>query len=259
MRPHDAVAVAVHGFTQTGAMFDELARPMGGLATPSLPGHGGNASVAATRERAIDVVAAALVAAGAPGPLLGYSMGGRIALHVALQRPDLVSRLVVISASAGIADEARRAERRGRDADLADRIEGIGIAGFIDEWLALPMFAGLARRDAAWRQADRAARLVNTAPGLAGALRGLGQGTLPFVGDRLRELPMPVLLIAGAGDAPYAAHAASMAALIPDAGVVIVPDAGHAVVGERPEVVAAAVATFLNRGSADSIPGAGAP
>lgn len=236
--------LALHGFTQRGAMWDEVAALVGGeWLAPDLPGHG---SVPPRRwSGAVSGIAAALAGLDHPRCLLGYSMGGRLALAVALDHPHLVDRLVVASAVPGLASATDRRRRRERDRGLAEHIEEVGTAAFIDEWLADPLFAGLERRPAEWRAADRAARSTNSSAGLAEALRRLGQGTQPDLGSRLSELAMPVLLLAGRLDRPYAAAARRMAERIPQATVVEVPEAGHSVVGEQPAAVATALREWL--------------
>ena len=98
-----------------------------------------------------------------PVPLIGYSLGGRMALLAALDHPDLVERLILISASPGIAGDTARAERRTRDEALADHIEAVGTKAFLDEWLDGPI-AGTGHLDDEVRRRDRAIREVNTAP-----------------------------------------------------------------------------------------------
>src|SRR6185503_14272 len=128
----------------------------------------------------------------------GYSMGGRIALHTALTLgPEIVTRLVLVGASPGLADPAERAARRAADDALAARIETLDIEAFAREWGAQPLFAGQPERVAAAAHADR---LRNTPAGLAGALRGLGTGVMQPLWDRLPELSIPVTLIVGARD-----------------------------------------------------------
>jgi 2-succinyl-6-hydroxy-2,4-cyclohexadiene-1-carboxylate synthase len=233
--------LALHGFTQRGSMWTEVAGLVGGRwVTPDLPGHGDGPG--RPWEETVGWVAGLLRALPAPGSLVGYSMGGRLALAVALDHPGLVDRLAVVSASAGLPDPAARRQRLAEDLALADRIEQIGVAAFIDEWLSRPLFGGLAVRDRMWRDADRTARLGSTAGGLAGALRLLGQGAQPYLGNRLGELAMPVLLVAGGDDRKYAALAEELGGRIPRAEVALVPGAGHAVVGERPADVAALLA-----------------
>lgn len=238
--------VALHGFTQTGAMFGELARLLGReLLAPDLPGHGRSAEVAASFASAVAGVGEVLAALPEPVPLVGYSQGGRVALAVALGRPELISHLVVVSATPGIADEAERTERRRLDEVRAVELRSAGISSFLDRWLSGPMFTGLDRRDATWRETDRAARLENTADGLAAAAVGMGQGAQPYLGDRLPELRVPTLVIAGQSDQKYTSIAAAMQQALPHSSLQIVPTAGHAVVGEQPRAVADLVAEFL--------------
>jgi 2-succinyl-6-hydroxy-2,4-cyclohexadiene-1-carboxylate synthase len=171
--------------------------------------------------------------------LAGYSMGGRVALHAALARPEAVRRLVLVGASPGLAGETERAQRRSADERLADRIEAIGVEAFAAEWAELPLWAGQPARVRAAAHADR---LRNTAEGLAAALRGLGTGALPPLWDRLGELPMPVTLVVGERDEKFHAIAEDMAARIADPRVVVIPGAGHAAHLERPDLVAEAIA-----------------
>jgi 2-succinyl-6-hydroxy-2,4-cyclohexadiene-1-carboxylate synthase len=172
----------------------------------------------------------------------GYSLGGRLCLRLALDRPDLVRALVLVGASPGIADPAVRAERRAADEALAGRIEHEGVAAFLDRWLAGPLFATLPAQ-----AAGRADRLANTAEGLAYALRRLGTGAQEPLWDRLRALRPPTLLVAGALDGKFAAIAGQMAAAIgPHARVALVQGAGHAVHLERPAELAALMQEFLD-------------
>lgn len=236
--------VALHGFTQRGSMWAEVAGRVGGeWLAPDLPGHG--AEPACRWGEAVAGVAARLSGAAPPRCLIGYSMGGRLALATALAHPGLVDRLVLVSATPGLAGVAERRRRRARDRVLAEHIEEAGMSAFVEEWLAHPLFAGLRRRPAEWRAADRAARAGNDPGGVAAALRRLGQGEQPYLGGRLGELRMPVLLIAGEEDAAYWTVARRMTEQIARAAVVEVPGAGHAVVGERPEEVAAALAAWV--------------
>src|SRR4051812_13815864 len=232
--------VLLHGFTQTRQSWRRTVAALDGRYTrtvaPDLPGHGQlserrPASLAATL-----AYLAALVAE--PHVLAGYSMGGRIALHAALARPQLVRRLVLIGAGPGLAGEEERAQRRAADEALADRIEEIGIEAFAAEWAALPLWEGQSERVRAAANADR---LRNTAAGLAAALRGLGTGALPSLWERLGELPCPVTLVVGERDAKFRAIADRMAERVAQAELVVVPGAGHAAHLERPDLVAAAL------------------
>jgi 2-succinyl-6-hydroxy-2,4-cyclohexadiene-1-carboxylate synthase len=180
------------------------------------------------------------VAALTPGPftLVGYSQGGRIALHVALALPHRVTRLVLIGASPGLADDAEREQRRLADERLAERIESLSIDEFARHWAQTPLLSDIPPDVAEAAHADR---LHSTPQGLAAALRGLGTGALPGLWRRLPELHMPVTLLAGERDDKFIALATEMAGCIPRATVTIVPGAGHAVHLERPDAVAHAL------------------
>ncbi|NIA25838.1 MAG: alpha/beta fold hydrolase [Gammaproteobacteria bacterium] len=233
--------VALHGFTQHGGMFAELAMLVGReILAPDLPGHGGAAASPATFPEAVAAVAA--VAAGRP--LLGYSQGGRIALGVALEHPEAVTHLILISAGIGIADEQRRLARRADDEALARSIEREDLGPFLERWMSRPIFEGLRRRGAAWLEEDLTLRLENTAQGIATALRGMGQGAQPWYGDRLEELKMPVLFMAGDQDPRYVAIGERVTAAT-HGRLLVVEGAGHAIVGETPRKVALEIEQFL--------------
>jgi 2-succinyl-6-hydroxy-2,4-cyclohexadiene-1-carboxylate synthase len=241
--------VMLHGYTQIGASWAPVVEALDGrfsFILPDAPGHGRSSSVKADLWQTADLLAA-LTAGGstAPGPAVwvGYSMGGRTALHLALAHPQRVARLVLISTSAGIDDPAKRAARQASDEVLAQRIEREGVEEFLDWWLAQPLFATLSPGYAGLED-----RLTNTPAGLASSLRLAGAGAQEPLWGRLGELGQrgtPVLLLAGELDHDYVHHAERMAALIgPTAHVEVVPGAGHACPLERPEQVAASIARF---------------
>jgi 2-succinyl-6-hydroxy-2,4-cyclohexadiene-1-carboxylate synthase len=232
--------VLVHGFTQTLSSWGPVTERLAGqfeVVRVDLPGHGGSGEVRAGFEEAARLVGAA----GGVGTYVGYSLGGRLCLRLALERPDLVRGLVLIGASPGIADPGQRAARRDADEALARRIERDGVAVFLDAWLAGPLFASLPAE-----AAGRSERLANTAEGLASALRRLGTGVQASLWERLGELRPPVLLVAGERDPKFAGIAREMAAAIgPTARVAVVAGAGHAVQLERPAETAALVEAFV--------------
>jgi 2-succinyl-6-hydroxy-2,4-cyclohexadiene-1-carboxylate synthase len=239
-RPRRNRVVLVHGFTQTLASWAPVAERLAGrfqVVRVDLPGHGGSGGVRVGFEEAAGLVGEA----GGVGAYVGYSLGGRLCLRLALDRPDLVPALVLIGASPGIGDPGGRAERRQADEALARRVERDGVAAFLDHWLAGPLFASLPAQ-----AAGREERLANTAEGLAYALRRLGTGAQEPLWDRLGGLRRPVLLVAGERDPKFAGIARDMAAAIgPAARVELVPGAGHAVHLERPAETAALVEEFL--------------
>ncbi|MET0459437.1 MAG: alpha/beta fold hydrolase [Ilumatobacteraceae bacterium] len=219
--------VLVHGFTQTGRSWGPVAEHLADrfeVVTVDAPGHGGSADVRA------DLVAGAelLGAAGGPATYVGYSMGGRLCLHLAVARPELVERLVLVSATGGIDGADERAARRASDEQLAVSIERDGVDAFLARWVAQPMFAGLT-------DPGLDDRRRNTAAGLASSLRLAGTGTQQPLWDRLSALTMPVLLVAGALDAKFVAAAERMAGLIPHVTSAVVADAGHTAHLERPD------------------------
>jgi 2-succinyl-6-hydroxy-2,4-cyclohexadiene-1-carboxylate synthase len=168
----------------------------------------------------------------AGGALVGYSMGGRIALHAALREPQRFDALALVGVSAGVED---RAERRRSDEALAAWIERHTIAEVVERWESQPVFAS---QPAELRARQRPGRLSHDPGKLAQLLRSAGQGAVPPVWDRLHRLRCPVLLIAGERDERYVAAAHRMASHLPNARVRIVPGAGHAPQLEQPLLVA---------------------
>jgi 2-succinyl-6-hydroxy-2,4-cyclohexadiene-1-carboxylate synthase len=235
--------VLVHGFTQNagcwGPFADELAAHRR-LLLVDAPGHGRSGHDDADLDEAGRLVGGA---AGGPAAHLGYSMGGRMALHLALARPELVRSLVLIGATGGIDDPGERAARRRDDDALAERIERGPLGEFLDRWLAGPLFAGLpAGADC------RSERLANRPAGLAASLRRCGTGCQrPLWGD-LHRLAMPVLVLAGERDAKFCAAGRRLVdAIGGNATLEVQPGAGHALHLEAPAEAADRVLAFLAR------------
>ncbi len=228
--------VLLHGFTQTGRSWGPTIAALGEryrALAPDIRGHG---AAADARPVSFDAVRADVLAlAPERFALGGYSMGGRIALSVALAAPERVTRLVLVGASPGLADPEERRARRAADEALADRIEREGIEAFASEWSSLPLFAGQPPDVAT---AAHATRLAQSPAGLAAALRGLGTGVMEPLWDRLPELRIPVALIVGEHDQKFRAIAERMADALPDATLHVVSGTGHAVQLEAPEVAA---------------------
>ncbi len=223
----------IHGFTQVGACMRPLAEEIGvPCRLVDAPFHGGSSDVD------VDLAGAGaeLAAACGGGVLVGYSMGARIALHAILAEPDCASAVVLVSGTAGIADDAARSTRRAADAALAARILELGTGPFIEEWLAQPMFAGLPRSDA-----DRALRATNRPESLARSVLRLGQGVQEPLWDRLGRIARPVTVIAGSDDPRYAEEAVRIAAAVQRGSSTVIAGAGHAVHVQEPAAVASAV------------------
>jgi 2-succinyl-6-hydroxy-2,4-cyclohexadiene-1-carboxylate synthase len=239
--------VLAHGFTQThriwGGLDTDLAVDRSVVAV-DLPGHGGSTDIAA------DLVAGAglLGATGGPADYLGYSMGARFCLHLALARPDLVHRLVLVSGTAGIDDPVERSARRRSDEALAERLDPLGggppldtVAGFVDRWVANPIFGRIPASATAVGE-----RTTNSAAGLASSLRLAGTGTQEPLWDRLAELTVPVLVVTGRRDSKFDELGRRLVASF--GGPVcraVIDDADHAPHLQHPAQVAAAVRSFL--------------
>lgn len=233
--------VFVHGFTQTRRSWVPLAAQLGDdfeTVVVDAPGHGDSATLALDLPAAGD----ALVATGGMATYVGYSLGGRLALHAALRHRDLVAGLVLISATPGIEDDAERADRRREDESRAATIERDGVDDFLASWLELPMFVGL--DDDALMRSDRRR---NTAAGLAASLRLAGTGAQESLWPRLRELRMPVLAVVGSDDEKFSAIARRLVVEVADGELAVVPGARHAVHLHRPDAVADLIGTWLGR------------
>lgn len=239
-------AICVHGFTQTAASWDRVithlhahpTAPFTEVVALDAPGHGSQ------QDRPFTLVdgAADLGRRGGTGVYIGYSMGARLALHLALATPATTTGLVMIGGTPGVEDAAEREARRVADEALADHIEQVGIEQFLAEWLAQPLFATL--------PADHAGageRFGNSARSLADSLRMAGTGTQQPLWDRLDELALPVLVITGALDTKFTALGERMVGAIAEADMVVIPDAGHAVHLEHPVAVADAIARWWTR------------
>lgn len=179
--------------------------------------------------------------------LLGYSMGGRVALYWALNHPERLAALLLESSSPGIADPQERAARRASDARLASELDRGDLAAFVDRWERLPLFATERSLPPQARKALREERLANNPAGLANSLRGMGAGSQPSLWGCLSKLEVPTLVVAGEHDTKYVAIAQATAKALPNAECVVIEGAGHAVHRERPDVFTQCVSDFLRR------------
>lgn len=237
-----APLLLLHGFTGSLESWAPLAPPLARfhrVITVDLPGHGRTVAPDSPDFHTMARAGAGLAAllddvAGEPVHLLGYSMGGRLALYFAVHYPAWVRTLALESASPGLADADERAARRVGDEALAARIEREGIPAFVEQWEALPLFASQAKLPPAVRMRLREERLQNRAGGLANSLRGMGTGAQPSLWPRLASVEMPALLLCGAVDAKFRAIAQQMAAQLPGSRAAIVQGAGHTIHLERP-------------------------
>jgi 2-succinyl-6-hydroxy-2,4-cyclohexadiene-1-carboxylate synthase len=245
--------VLLHGFTGSSENWQRVVAHLQDhscLLTVDLLGHGQTeAPVDAERyamaHAAADVIALVDTMIGKSCHLLGYSMGGRLALYLALSYPDRFRSLILESASPGLASEAERRDRQQRDNNLADQIEQGGIEAFVNYWETLPLFSSQQNLLPATQQQLRAQRLKHRPIGLANSLRGMGIGVQPSLWEQLPDMQLPVLLIAGGLDTKFVSIAHQMYDLLPRAHKVIVPDAGHTVHLEQPEAFCQVISDFL--------------
>jgi 2-succinyl-6-hydroxy-2,4-cyclohexadiene-1-carboxylate synthase len=225
--------VLLHGFSGTRRAWDRVAQQLSPqrylpLAL-DLPGHGDAAAPQAPIS--FDSCVAHVLAHSPPRfALCGYSLGGRVALHVALAAPERVTRLVLVSTSAGIEDPTERAERRAADRCLADELERIPFEQFIELWRTQPLFADDPPEVGERARADQRR---NRPDALAAVLRGIGTGEMTPLWERLGELTMPVTVVAGERDMKFRALGQRMVALIANAELVVIPG-GHGLVLENP-------------------------
>ncbi len=233
-------ATLLHGFTQSGRSWREVisTMPQGWRwVVPDLRGHGGT-QTSPGAAFSMDACAADLEMLWDElgiehTHLVGYSMGGRLALHVAARRQRRLTSILTIGAHAGLDGDAREGRRRDDEA-LAQRIEREGIEAFVEYWSALPMFAGLEKRGPTFVAEVRAERLRNSVSGLAASLRGMGAGVMDPVWRDLAQVGVPGTFVAGRLDDRYVAFASRLASAVPKGRLEIVPGAGHAVHLERP-------------------------
>jgi 2-succinyl-6-hydroxy-2,4-cyclohexadiene-1-carboxylate synthase len=165
---------------------------------------------------------------------IGYSMGGRVALALAVAHPARVKSSLLIGASAGIRDPQQRAERVRADEALAERIERDGVEAFVDFWISQSFLFDERRLGARGLAEARELRLANSTQGLAASLRGMGVGAQPSLHDALARVSIPICLAVGEADAKFRTLAAEICQELPNARVEIVPEAGHAAHTDNP-------------------------
>jgi 2-succinyl-6-hydroxy-2,4-cyclohexadiene-1-carboxylate synthase len=232
----------IHGFTGRGSDWVPCLPALQWAVTTiavDLLGHGDSDSPAEESRHAVERQAADLAAilrrlGAAPAAVVGYSMGARIALRMAVASAGVVARLILESPSAGIADAADRAARRAGDEQLAQLLEREGTATFVERWESLPLFASERALQPAARARLHDARLRNRSDALAASLRGAGQGAMEPLHDRLSRVKIPTLVIAGAIDDAGSDRARTVAAGIPGARLAIMEGVGHAPHREAP-------------------------
>ena len=226
----------LHGFTGGARTMWPLGRrltPVRHVAAVDMPGHGRTGLPADPHlfgfEHTVDALAHLLEHRDhMPADVVGYSMGGRIALGLAVRHPGHVASLSLIGASAGISDVVERSARRRSDDGLAEDLLDHGLELFVDRWMASPLFASQVRLGPDALADARAQRMDNDPEGLAGSLRGAGVGSQPSYWQDLAGIYAPTLLVVGDEDPKFRATAMRLAAGLPRSTISVVPEAGHA-------------------------------
>lgn len=249
-----SVVVALHGFTGSAAamlpLLDAVRDGRPAIAI-DLVGHGtSDAPDYLDSYSMSSVVDQVLSVTGPREPntvhLIGYSMGGRVALSLAARAPWYFASITAISATPGIEDPLERAARHDADLALAMRIEEVGIDQFVEEWLHKDIFAPyVASLNREARERTVAMRAKATVQGLAGSLRGTGTGAMPPVWSQLQGLRSPLLAIAGELDARYAQLASQIADATPNGRAAILSDTGHVVHDENLPSISNIIGSFL--------------
>ena len=167
--------------------------------------------------------------------LLGYSMGGRLALYTALQFPQYIHTLILESASPGLKTQIERNQRIIKDEALAKQIIDGGIGAFVRYWETLPLWDSQQSLSHTIRETLHHQRLQNNPNGLANSLIGMGTGAQPSLWEKLGNIQVSVHLIVGELDAKFVSIAQDMHGQLLNSHLHIVDAAGHTVHLEQPE------------------------
>ena len=213
-----------------------------------LPGHGASLELppeAYTIAGAARAVVGVLDETGVrQATIAGYSMGGRLALYLALRYPERLTGLFLESASPGLRSEEERIARRAADEEKARRLESEDFETFLRDWYRQPLFASLARDEEVLRRAV-VGRLRNDPVELARSLRGMGTGVQPSLWEDLVGLRVPTIAVAGELDEKFVGITSRMSTINPRIRTAIVPGAGHNAHAEAPGPCSALLRNFL--------------
>lgn len=253
--PAGAVPVVLlHGFTGSAPAMDLLTEPLASrlaarIICPDLVGHGRSEAPDDLDLYRVEAMAGQI--AGLADALdcetfhlVGYSMGGRVALRLGCTASQRLRSLTLIGATAGIADREQRRRRAQNDAARAERILA-DLEAFVDEWMSDPLFAGQAALGDVHLRAARAQRLASNPQGLARSLMAGGTGAMEPLHERLADCDTPTLLVVGAHDSKFCLLAEQLAAALPRAALAHIDGAGHAAHIEQPDATAAAISQFI--------------
>ena len=247
--------VLLHGFTGTSSTWTDVSALLAGkyrVVAVDLTGHGKTANPSdpsryAMAEQVADLEALFGEMKLADFTLVGYSMGGRIALAYTLQYPHRVTSLILESASPGLKTEMERNERKKEDALLANRIQQDGIPAFIEFWEEIPLFTSQKKMSLEKQREVRKERLGQNTVGLANSLLGIGTGSQPSYWGELSSIQVPVLLITGEIDRKFVFIAREMNEILTLANHMTIKDVGHAIHVEKPTLFATMVEEHINK------------
>ena len=250
--PKNPPLVFLHGFLGSGKSWLKIAQAFSEnyfCILPDLPGHGENIKGNIATPLDFDSVTEWLASLLDQIPvskihLVGYSLGGRVALHFATHYPERIYSLILESANAGIIDEAERVRRLAEDSIRADLILKESMSAFIEKWYQMPLFVSLKNHPQTLSAIKKAAK-ANDPKWMAKVIRDLSPGLQTPLWDSLPNLSFPVLLIAGQRDEKYVQVTNKMSKQIPSAQKNIVPETGHNVHAEQPEIYVSLLKEFL--------------
>lgn len=245
----------LHGFAGDGTAWEPVRQGLAGLGPTlaiDLIGHGQSPAPEDPARYSLgsnlnDVEAVLRAECAAPAWVIGYSMGGRIALSLALEKPALLRGLILVSTTAGIETILEREARMQSDDRLAQSILDNGMEAFAEYWLNQPLFHSLWQMPEERFKAEHARRLKQRPEGLARSLRGVGAGAMPPLWKRLGEIDLPTLIVAGDEDERYVRLGTQLAMNIPGAEFARIQESGHAPHTEQPERFVQAIGRFLQR------------
>lgn len=250
--PSAPPVVFLHGFMGSACDWGEVIEHLSGTyycIAVDLPGHGKSLDLAGDDAYTPPGAATCVVRTMEhlhliPAAVVGYSMGGRLALYMATHWGLVCSKLIVESATAGIQGEADRLTRQHADEKRTRDLERGRFEEFLQTWYRQPIFATLAEDPDKLERIIQQRRLNNPTE-LARVLRGMGAGAQAPLWSHLPGLTIPVLLVAGERDGKYVDILRAMAECLPLAEVEIVPGAGHNVHVENCRAVAERIKRFL--------------
>jgi 2-succinyl-6-hydroxy-2,4-cyclohexadiene-1-carboxylate synthase len=245
--------VFLHGFLGRGNDFREIAQRLSDRYSSlliDLPGHGQSLlpdarayTMTATANLIIDRINQRQLA---PVYLYGYSMGGRLALYLAINYPTYFRHTMLESASPGCRTELERQQRQQADLILADRLAQTTAADFSDflqYWYNQPLFQSLQPHPNFATLYDQ--RLQNHSQFLAKSLRGMGTGFQPSLWDDLATHDRPLHLLAGELDQKFTGVQTAMQAIAPLVTGSVIQQTGHNIHWENPGAVIREIASFF--------------